>query len=31
MDVQFLFREVTYKNEPNNKKIVLHLGDFYFK
>lgn len=31
MDVQLLLRQVTDKNHPNNKKIVLHLGDFYFK
>jgi len=31
MDVQFLFRKVTGKNQMINKKIVLHLGDFYFK
>lgn len=31
MDVQLLFREVTAKNRLINKKIVLHLGGFYFK
>jgi hypothetical protein len=30
MDVQFLFRKVSDKNQLI-KKIVLHLGDFYFK